>query len=299
MSSKKGNKTQKEWSSRHHVFISYRHSDDREFRQRFQVTLEQWLTAYALVNLKIQPGQDWRKTIDDALRKLRTAITTNWDTVLEDALSEATPGLNLADEIRKATNLQVSEHTRLVVSESVESVDSLTVDLVHHLRNHHDDVQKLKWDLFEHLVAEFLASRGFQDVSLVGRDPLTSADIYAAYVVDAVGEKLRFFVEVKRTRDKVGVDVINQVLGAFVLERPRLGWDVAMIVSLAGFRELQKTSDADVSFMGVKLKDKDDVARWLQGYEPGPHGLWLPKPSRHLPISTQPSKGQQSLGDDA
>lgn len=198
-------------------------------------------------------------------------------------LSGIIPTIILPNNVKKAIELQLTERTKVTISERIESVDCLTIDLIHHLKRHHDDIHKLQWDVFEHLVAEYLASKGFQDVAIVGRNKITSADIYAVHVVDATGDRLKFYVEVKRTREKIGIDIINNVIGAVALERPDIGWDVAIIVSLAGFRKFHKTSQKKVSYLGVKLKDKDDVVSWLEGYAPGPNGLWLPKPDTSLP----------------
>jgi hypothetical protein len=69
------------------------------------------------------------------------------------------------------------------LADVVESVKKLTPELIEHLRSRKDDLTKIRWDVFEHLVGEFLAHQGFKDVRLVGRDPRTSADIYATWVI--------------------------------------------------------------------------------------------------------------------
>lgn len=68
----------------------------------------------------------------------------------------------------------------------IETVKRLTPDLIAYLQSHEIDLDKLRWDVFEHLVAEFFASWGFQDVRLVGRNSKTSADIFAAYFIDSI-----------------------------------------------------------------------------------------------------------------
>ena len=165
----------------------------------------------------------------------------------------------------------------------VAAAETLTPDLIAHLKSHNDDLDKLQWDVFEHLVGEFLATRGFQDVRLVGRDPKTSADIYAAATYDPLGVKLRFFIEVKRNRNAVGIQVINGVLGAMITERDQFGWHAGLIVSTGGFRRVRKYTPLELSLRGIEMKDKKDLLMWLEDYQPDKNGLWLPNPQRVMP----------------
>jgi RNA polymerase sigma factor (sigma-70 family) len=160
----------------------------------------------------------------------------------------------------------------------VETVKQLTPGLIRHLKTRESDLTKIHWKVFEHLVAEFLAQRGFSDVRLVGTNAKTGADIYAVLRVDQIGIEHRYFIEVKRWKDKVGVEVIDRVYGAFLAERERMGWHAAIIVSAVGFKDIKKYSPYQLKMMGVELKDKGDLLRWLKEYEQREDGLWLPKP---------------------
>ena len=132
------------------------------------------------------------------------------------------------------------------------------------------------------MIAEFLASWGFEEVHLVGRNPRTSADIFAVHTVNPIGTKFRYFIEVKRWKHKVGVQVIDQVYGAMLNERPIFGWHAAMIVSLVGFKDFEKYTRESLVLKGVELKDSNDLLRWLRGYRPNGNGLWLPDPRKQL-----------------
>ena len=88
--------------------------------------------------------------------------------------------------------------------------------MIAHLKSHKDDIERINPEVFEHLVAEFLAAGGFDDVRLVGRNRRTQADIFAATKVGAFGVPMRLFVEAKRWRNRVGMEVINQVFGAYL-----------------------------------------------------------------------------------
>ena len=165
----------------------------------------------------------------------------------------------------------------------VEQVTQLTPELIEHLRTHEQDIQVIPWDVFEHLIAEFFCARGYDDVRLVGRDPTTSADVYAAHAKDPLGTQLRFFVEIKRTQKALGIQVINEVLGAVISERPAHGWHAAIIVSTGGFKNLRKFSKHELSYRGLELKDREDLLYWLHDYRPNKNGLWLPHPLREIP----------------
>ena len=177
------------------------------------------------------------------------------------------------------------EPSPIEVRSVIEEVRSLTPDLISHLRLNSCDIEKVQWEVFEHLVAELLASAGFEDVSLVGKNEATSADIFAAWKNGALGTKVRYFIEVKRWKDRVGVEVIDRVYGAMLAERPKIGWHAAVIVSIQGFKELRKYSNEELTKLGITLKDKNDLIRWLQDYEPNSDGLWLPRPQRDLPTA--------------
>jgi len=160
----------------------------------------------------------------------------------------------------------------------LEGVKELEPYLITHLKQMPDDMRDLNWHVFEQLVAEFFASRGYEDVCLVGRNPETAADIFAMRSIDADGTKVRIFVEVKRQNNRVGVEVVDRVIGAMLSERTSFGWHLAMIVSLSGFKEMKKYTPPHLCMCGVELRDGDDVRRWLAEYEFTEKGLWLPNP---------------------
>lgn len=165
------------------------------------------------------------------------------------------------------------------LSEALESVRRITPELLGYLRQHTQDLQSLQPDVFEQLIAELLAGVGWEDVRLVGRDPRTSADILAGHYCSSVGARIRVFVETKRWRGKVGVEVFNSVLGAMISERDTFGWHQAWIVALGGAATTRKLSPEQWHLKGVEVKDSVDITRWLAGYRPNALGLWLPRES--------------------
>lgn len=185
-------------------------------------------------------------------------------------------------ELRKFLAQRSSPQRLAELVPVIEKIKRLEPSLIAHLQQHNDDLHKINPILFEHLFAEFLAARGFDDVRLVGRNARTSADIFAAKFMPGAEIPIKLFVEVKRWKDTIGVGVINQVLGAFMGERDRLGWNAALVVTVGGFRDFEKWSREELALKGLFLKDRDDLLRYLDGYKQHANGLWLPEPRTDL-----------------
>ncbi len=167
------------------------------------------------------------------------------------------------------------QHIPIETIETIEQVKRISPELVRHLQCRSDDLSKLNEYVFEEIVAELLAQQGYENVKLVGRNPNTSADIFALQTINPSGIKVRLFIEVKKWKKKVGVSIINCVYGAMMLEQPMFGCNAAMIVSLAGFTETYKISKDALEMRGIYLKEKSDLTKWLKGYVPNKNGLWL------------------------
>jgi DNA-binding CsgD family transcriptional regulator len=190
--------------------------------------------------------------------------------------------LDSPKEFRRLLSQRSSPERLAALVPVIETVRKLEPSLIAHLRSHKDDLDRLRPEVFEHLVAEFLACEGFSDVRLVGRNRRTSADIYAATSIGAFDVPIRMFVEVKRWKDRVGIEVINQVFGALLTERERFGWNAAMIVTVGGFTDTERWTREEMQFKGLILKDREDLLRHLDGYEQSENGLWLPNPRTDL-----------------
>ena len=146
------------------------------------------------------------------------------------------------------------------VVDLVEAEKELTPFLIAHLKTHKEDILKIQPPVFEHLIAEFFAEWGYCDVRLVGTDKSTSADIFAMKKTLPDSTELRYFIETKRWRDKVGIGVINSVLGAITGERDTFGWNLGMIVTASGFTDSKRYSN--LQFKGIQLKDEDKILKW-------------------------------------
>ncbi len=160
--------------------------------------------------------------------------------------------------------------------EVIEKVKQISPEFIRHLKENNEDLEKINEVVAEWLVAELLAQQGLDDVELVGRNTLTSADIFATQTIQPSGLKLRIFIEVKRRKNKIGIEIINTVYGAMILEQPVFGCNAVMIVSTGGFKKLRKISPDQLELRGVYLRDKADLIKWIDDYKPNKDGLWLP-----------------------
>ena len=138
--------------------------------------------------------------------------------------------------------LPESEVSVSTVRSVIESSTELTPYLISHLKHCPDDLRLLDWRVFEHLVAEFFSQMGYSDVRLVGKSGKTGADIFALMKIEPGGTELRLFIETKRWKDNVGVEVIDRVYGAFLGEKSNFGWHMAMIVTVGRFTNVEKYS---------------------------------------------------------
>ncbi len=168
------------------------------------------------------------------------------------------------------------------VYEAIADIKRLSPELILHLKSSVKNLCHVDPDVFEHLVAEFFVAHGiFTDAALVGRDPATSADIFAMSSIGNSGIPARVFVEVRRTLVPQGVNAIDQVLGAMFGEQKH-GWTAGMIVSLGGFTDMKKYSPGDLELRNLALRDRADLLKWLADYELTSTGLYLPKPRRRM-----------------
>jgi hypothetical protein len=177
----------------------------------------------------------------------------------------------------------VSPEPPEILGEVVENAKRLEVSLIKHLQEHYEDIQKIPWDVLEHLVGEFYKKEGWTDVRLVGRDPSTGADLFVSSG-EHLEKPLRFFIEVKQHKTKAGIEIIHQVAGVLFLEREKHEWQHAVIVVPVGFQNIRNYNKNDLKIRGIDLRDKQNLIQSLEGYKPLKNGLWLPDPLSKMPI---------------
>ena len=219
-------------------------------------------------------ARHFKLSTEDVLRAERRAIRKLRASKRSAILREA--GIDTRILFPRSTGHTAERQRLQSLQRVVACVKALSPELIAHLRTHHDDMSLIPPEVFEHLVGELFASWGWDEVRLVGRNSETSADILAGRFDNNLGERTRYFIEVKKWKHRIGIEVINQVLGAMIDERPKFGWHAAMIVTVAGGKNTRKYSLEELRLKGVWIKDQSDLNRWLDGYKPAPSGLWIP-----------------------
>lgn len=263
----------------------------RQARSRVKRYFAQMLEAYEALNLPLdetnQSIQNFLAAIaplDRAIYVMRTGLgkgisfseSQTARMLKVSRLSVQARFGELCQQLRKPfEDWTSSEAQQLIID-----VRALTPELIRHLQQHHAKLDDLTWDVYEQLIAEFFASWGYA-VSLVGRSASTSADIIAIRPPDSSGIAVKCFIEVKKWKHKVGITTINEVLGAILSERVAQGFHVGIIVSSSGFQEIRKIGKDSLAYLGLELRDGEDVRQWLKTYSPSPTGLWLPADREH------------------
>lgn len=212
--------------------------------------------------------------VADMLRILPEAVRHYERTALEK-LRHPERAIKLSDYLDISAP-KGTDAPNVQIQKSIEEIATLTPELMVRLKTHGGDFRDLAFGVFEHFVAELLAANGFDEVMLLGQSPDTSADIFAMKRFTDIDDELRYFVEVKRWKDKVGVQVIDAVYGAMLLERPKHGWRAAVVVTSHDFTDFRKYRGPQLKNMGILLKDRNDLLQWLSGYTPNSEGLWVP-----------------------
>jgi len=115
-----------------------------------------------------------RRVENKAIRKLQKAPEAT-DLLLQ---SEET------DE-NKGTEIQIE------LQDTLEGIRELNIELLLYLKDQPENLIKLPWNVFEQLVAECLASKGFDEIKLVGKNPTTAADMFAIENSGMSGSRVR------------------------------------------------------------------------------------------------------------
>ncbi len=146
------------------------------------------------------------------------------------------------------------------------------------LRRHPDGIEEVAWEAFEKIIAEIFASHGFK-VELTGRVSGRSADILAVRT-DELGVDTRYLIEAKRyaAGGKVGLDVVNQVLGA----ARRQNVEHAFLVTTTRFTADVERERPLLADLRLHLRDGDAIREWLSRYKARTEGgIWLDPRLRH------------------
>ena len=122
------------------------------------------------------------------------------------------------------------------------------------------------------IIAEIFASHGFR-VELTGRVGGRSADILAIRT-DELGVDTRYLIEAKRYRAgrKIGLDIVNQVLGS----ARRQNVEHAFLVTTSRFTADVEKERVRLGELRLHLRDGEAIKEWLSHYTVrSDGGVWL------------------------
>jgi len=142
----------------------------------------------------------------------------------------------------------------------VTTLQEVDGEFLKFLASHPHVVDRISWQAFERIALEIFSGFGFE-VHHVGTQWGGSADLLLINR-DIEGRKQSCIVECKRYRKnrKVGLDVVNSVLGA----RLRAGADSAMLVTTGMFSNHVENEREKLKTLKLKLRDGAQLVEWLQ-----------------------------------
>lgn len=156
----------------------------------------------------------------------------------------------------------------------VSTIQTISREYISWLQKHPDVLDTIAWEAFENLIAEILASHGFE-VDITARCRNRSADLIALRT-DELGAVTKYLIECKRFRNDRYVDlsVVNAVLGAKV----RASADHAFLVTTSRFSRDVQLMKPELQDLRLHLREGEAVKEWLQAYRFSEGGrLWLPE----------------------
>jgi HJR/Mrr/RecB family endonuclease len=157
----------------------------------------------------------------------------------------------------------------------IASLHEITREYMEWITKHSNVIDSVAADAFERIVAEVMASNGY-DVDITARVRGQSADVLA--VQRREGGETRYLIECKRYSSdrRVGIAIVNQVLGALARARIQRPIHQAILVTSSSFTRDAKSEQAQLRNLDLELRDGDDVREWLRTYKfREDYGLWL------------------------
>lgn len=176
------------------------------------------------------------------------------------SLSAALRNIRAFREIMQARDEEPPAQLIAVVTE-------ITARLIEYLRHHPRALYSLRPRQFEELVAEILASYGW-DVHLTPPSRDGGYDIFAISR-DVSGVESSWIIECKKYAEhrKIGVDIVRALYGTTAVLQHGAN---ALLATTSYFTKGAKEFKA--SRYNLELKDYDAVLQWVNEYRPNPNG---------------------------
>jgi len=148
----------------------------------------------------------------------------------------------------------------------IKAIGVITSELIDYLKKHPRAMYEIKPRQFEELIAEILASYGWQ----VNLTPATRDGGYDIYAISPVSgnETTSWIIECKKNSPnrKVGIDIVRALYGL----RADLKVANALLATTSYFSRDAHAYKA--SRYDLKLKDYGNILEWINDYRPNPDG---------------------------
>jgi restriction endonuclease Mrr len=157
----------------------------------------------------------------------------------------------------------------------VKTVQLITNELIEYLKKHPKALYTIRPRQFEELIAEILASFGWQ-VKLTPQTRDGGYDIYAINKGDSSELRNSWIIECKKNsaKNKVGLDIVRKLYGL----RTEMNVGGALLATTSYFSEDAKAYKA--SRYDLKLRDYESILEWINQYRPNPKGKLYLKDNR-------------------
>jgi|GEM_PF-1029955 len=151
--------------------------------------------------------------------------------------------------------------------ELIVAIQAISAELIKYLAKHPKELYNLRPRQFEELVAEVLASYGWE-VNLTPAIKDGGYDIFGIHT-DQAGVANAWIIECKKygPENKVGVDIARALYGTKALLRPDCS---AMLATTSHFTKGVKEFKA--SRYDLDLREYEDILRWINEHRPHPGG---------------------------
>jgi len=159
-------------------------------------------------------------------------------------------------------------HTeKLLPKQLIKVVGVVTTELINYLKKHPKALYKIKPRQFEELIAEILASYGWQ-IQLTPPVKDGGYDIFAISKDIVSGVKTSWIIECKKysPKNKVSVNVVRALYGI----KSNLKVANALIATTSYFTK--NANDFKASRYDIELKDYEAILKWINQYRPNPNG---------------------------
>lgn len=197
---------------------------------------------------------------------------------LKDAIKEFTGesipcNISEIDDFTNADHVS-SELRRENEKQIVKIKECFDIETLTYLKYNSEVLLKISGHVFEKIIAEILASSGFDDISLNVMTEAGEVDIIG-FSKDHLGGKIGYVFELRQTglsKRKIELKEVTRLFGIRESLRQRLGIHQGIFVTTTDYT--QKAHEfGNVWHLG--LKNHNDVLEWIKQYELKGNGLYL------------------------